>query len=170
LGELLFSWVVLCFVFTSCFLGLHRGTAGIPARYNAESFDFFSETADYVDVTDKDCRGSRVGCLTLTQAARLPLHHYLGAREATIFSKAGLVRSRRSLVWESQLGCSSCLESLLHLDVPKPAFDRGERLIVAVLKAAGPRTAHLHQACSVSQREMVVFSFPRTPAGKSMLM
>jgi hypothetical protein len=28
-------------------------------------------------------------------------------------------------------------EFLLHLDVAKPAFDRGKRLIVAVLKAAG---------------------------------
>jgi hypothetical protein len=44
-------------------LAFHRGTAGNPARYNAESLDFFEEIADYADTTDEDyTRASRVGC------------------------------------------------------------------------------------------------------------
>ena len=76
-----------CSVLFLICLAFHRGTAGNPARYNAESLDFFEETADppmpsrlrvklrramgsgvtgYADTTDEDYnRASRVGCFRL---------------------------------------------------------------------------------------------------------
>ena len=60
------------------------------------------------DVTDYDCRGSRVGCsvinagvtpIRLRSGQALPLQlNYLGANEATIFSKRGSPRNRYCLI------------------------------------------------------------------------
>jgi len=85
-----------------------------------EVWEFFGETPDYplrdsygaqaADVRAYDCRGSRVGCsvinarvtpIRLRSGQALPLQlDYLGANEATIFSKRGSPGNRCCLIWE----------------------------------------------------------------------